>query len=303
MKKRSLILVVFFILYFSSCTTDNNKADGYGNFEAKEVIISAEVNGKIMELSFNEGDKVQAKQVIGNIDTSQLFLKKKQLIASINAIRSRIQDIQIQLDVLLQKKENIAREKERLEKLLKDNAATQKQYDDISGELLVIEKQIIATRKTLETTNRGILSEINPIEVQIEQLNDQIEKSKIISPIEGVILNKFVEVGELAVFGKPLFKIADIENMILKVYISGSQLASIKIGDKVKVLIDSEKRSIKQFEGVVEWISDKAEFTPKIIQTKEERVNLVYAVKIAVKNDGTIKMGMPGEMYMISNTK
>jgi HlyD family secretion protein len=303
MKKRSLILVVFFILYFSSCTTDNNKADGYGNFEAKEVIISAEVNGKIMELSFNEGDKVQAKQVIGNIDTSQLFLKKKQLIASINAIRSRIQDIQIQLDVLLQKKENIAREKERLEKLLKDNAATQKQYDDISGELLVIEKQIIATRKTLETTNRRILSEINPIEVQIEQLNDQIEKSKIISPIEGVILNKFVEVGELAVFGKPLFKIADIENMILKVYISGSQLASIKIGDKVKVLIDSEKRSIKQFEGVVEWISDKAEFTPKIIQTKEERVNLVYAVKIAVKNDGTIKMGMPGEMYMISNTK
>lgn len=295
------ILILSFLSF--SCSNNEKKADAYGNFETKEIIVSAEVNGKIIELNLEEGDKIEAGRIIGYIDTIQLHLKRKQLLSAMNALRAKTQDVQAQLDVLIQKKSNIIREKERLEKLLNDNAATQKQYDDISGELLAIEKQIIATRKQLETTNRGIVSEIGPLEVQVEQINDQIEKSKIVSPISGTILNKYVEEGELAAYGKPLFKVADIENMILKAFISGSQLASVKIGDKVNVLIDDEKVGSFAYEGTIIWISDKSEFTPKIIQTKEDRVNLVYAIKVAVKNDGKIKIGMPGEMYINYNVK
>lgn len=297
---KSLLILSFLSL---SCSNYEKKADAYGNFETKEIIVSAEENGKIMELNIEEGDKIEVGKNVGYIDTTQLHLKRKQLLSTISALRAKTQDVQVQLDVLIQKKDNIIREKERLEKLLKDNAATQKQYDDVSGELLAIEKQIIATRKQLETINKGIISEVGPLEVQIEQINEQIEKSKIICPISGTILNKYVEAGELAAYGKPLFKIADIENMLLKAYISGSQLSSVKIGDKVNVLIDDEKGGNFSYEGTIIWISDKSEFTPKIIQTKEDRVNLVYAIKVAVKNDGKIKIGMPGEMYVKINGK
>jgi HlyD family secretion protein len=279
-----------------SCSNDGKKSDAYGNFESTEVIVSSEGNGKILSLNVNEGDKLSQNQVFGLIDTVQLYLKKEQLLASMQALRAKTQDIQVQMDVLNEQKKNLLREKNRVENLYKDSAATQKQYDDINGEMLALDKQIIATKKTLEIGNNGLLSEIKPLQAQLDQIKDQITKSIIKSPINGTILTKYSEEGEIASYGKPIIKIADLESMYLRVYVSGTQLPNIKIGQNAEILIDNNQKEMAKLSGKVEWISDKAEFTPKIIQTKEERVNLVYAVKILVKNDGLLKIGMPGEV-------
>lgn len=288
------IIIVFMGLI--SCSNDGKKSDAYGNFESTEVIVSSEGNGKILSLNVNEGDKLSQNQVFGLIDTVQLYLKKEQLLASMQALRAKTQDIQVQMDVLNEQKKNLLREKNRVENLYKDSAATQKQYDDINGEMLALDKQIIATKKTLEIGNNGLLSEIKPLQAQLDQIKDQITKSIIKSPINGTILTKYSEEGEIASYGKPIIKIADLESMYLRVYVSGTQLPNIKIGQNAEILIDNNQKEMAKLSGKVEWISDKAEFTPKIIQTKEERVNLVYAVKILVKNDGSLKIGMPGEV-------
>lgn len=295
MKKHLLyILILLPVLY--SCIGNGEKADAYGNFEAVEVIISSEANGKLLSFQLEEGDGLEANQMVGYVDTLQLYLNKKQLQASIMAIKSKTQNVQVQIDVLENQKKNLIREKKRVERLLADSAATTKQFDDIIGQLDVVDKQIVATKSQLNTINRGLLGEISPLEVKIEQTEDQIKKSVIVNPNGGTVLTKFAYENEITGYGKPLYKIADLTNITLRGYVSGNQLAELKIGQNVKVNIDQQD-GMKELPGQVTWISSNAEFTPKVIQTKEERVNLVYAFKVLVKNDGELKIGMPGEIY------
>jgi len=284
-----IILGIAIIL--TSCTSNNGKSDAYGTFESEEITISAEANGKIIKLDIDEGQVLSADTVIGLIDTTDLVLKKEQIIAQREAIATKVQNIISQIEVQKQQKQNLLIEKKRIEKLLKDNAATTKQLDDINGAIDVIDKQI----ESIETQNSAVLNELKGYDKQIEQINSSIKKSYIKNPVKATVLTKYAQPNEYAIIGKALFKIADLSKMYLRVYVSGNQLTDIKIGQKVQVLIDSNEKENKTLTGTISWISQNAEFTPKIIQTKEERVNLVYAVKILVLNDGTLKIGMPGE--------
>lgn len=297
MKKLIFTLVIPAALVFIGCSDNEIKPDAYGSFEATEVIVSAEAGGKLLEFNVDEGQTLDENIQVGFIDTVQLTLKKEQLTAQKRTIGTKFGTVSAQVNVLQQQKENALVEKSRIERLLKDEAASQKQLDDINGNIDVINSQINQVR----TQNTGTIKEMETIDVQIAQLDDQVKKSVIYNPIKGTVLLKFVEPSEVVNYGKPLYKIADMTTMELRVYVSGAQLSGIKIGDKVKVLIDADKDSYKELEGTISWISSKAEFTPKIIQTKEERVNLVYAVKIKVPNDGTIKIGMPGEVIFNSS--
>jgi HlyD family secretion protein len=259
------------------------------------VLISAESNGKITFFNIEEGDRLKAGQLVAITDTLQLHLKKAQLEASIRAIQNKTQDVQAQIDVLEEQKKTIQREVRRVEALVKEEAATQKQLDDLQGELEIVEKRINATRTQLETNNSGLLSEIEPLKVQIAQIEDQIDKCKIINPVNGTVLGKYAEPGEITTFGRPLYKIADLDKITLRAYVSETQLAAIKIGQEMVVRIDDGEH-YKTEKGKLTWISDEAEFTPKEIQTKEARVNLVYAIKVVLPNDGAFKIGMPGEI-------
>lgn len=294
--KKHIIYLLGMLPLFYGCSGNGDKADAYGNFEADEVVISAEANGKLVQFDLEEGDMLSAGQQVGFVDTTQLFLTKKQLEASIGALRAKTQNVKVQIEVFEKQRANLAREKRRVEKLLADSAATSKQYDDISGELDVVNRKIAATKSQLNTSNQGILSEIAPLEAKIEQINDQLQKSIIINPEKGTVLSKYAYANEITAFGKPLYKIADLQNITLRAYVSGTQLASVKIGSSVRVMID-DTEGAKEYQGKISWVSANAEFTPKVIQTKEERVNLVYAIKVLVKNDGSLKIGMPGEVY------
>ena len=289
------ILRIIILPAMVSCQL-NDSSDANGNFEATEVIVSAEANGKLIRFSVEEGSAVKRGQKLGVVDTAQLYLQKQQLIYSIAALKSKIQDVKVQVDVLRGEKENLMREKRRLEDLFEDKAATQKQLDDINGEIEVVDRRILATRSEMSTSNRGILSEIAPLEAHVDRINDQLGKSYIVSPIDGIILTKYAEQGEYATVGKSLFKVADLENMELRVYVSGDQLANLRLGQSVEVLVDKDKKTNRRLDGRISWVSAQSEFTPKIIQTKDERVNLVYAVKVLTPNDGTLKIGMPGEV-------
>jgi len=289
MKIKYFFLIIVIVL--ASCSGKNHKSDAYGNFEADDVIISSEANGKLLFFDIDEGEKVEADKLVGIIDTTDLVLRKKQLYAQKKAISSRLENIQSQIDVQEQQKKNLLVDKKRIENLLKDGAATQKQLDDINGKLDLIEVQI----SSIKTQNTTVLTELEVANTQIDQIGESIRKCNIINPINGVVLEKYAEPNEITAFGKPLYKIANLNDMYLRVYVSGAQLPHIKIGEQVEVLIDENEKTNKKLTGKVCWISETAEFTPKIIQTKEERVNMVYAVKIKVKNDGSLKIGMPGE--------
>ncbi len=297
MKYITILLLVWSI---TACQNEQG-SDAYGNFEATEVIVSAEANGRLIDFSVQEGHEINQNMSLGVIDTTQLYLEKQQLIYSIAAVKSKIQDVKVQVNVLQEQKANLLREQQRLQNLYKDQAATQKQLDDINGEIQVVDSRILATHSQMSTSNQGILSEIAPLEVRVAQVNDQLRKSYLTSPIEGIVLAQYAENGEFVTIGKPLFKVADLKNMELRVYVSGHQLAGIRLGQPVKVLVDRDKKTNRSLDGKVTWVSSQAEFTPKIIQTKEERVNLVYAVKVATINDGTLKVGMPGEVAFIEN--
>jgi len=290
---RILLGAVIIASLFISCNKNGDKADGYGNFEATEIIISAESNGKLMLFTVEEGQVIDKGMVVGYIDTIQLALKKEQLIASKNVIRSKSKGVLSQINVLNAQLKTVTISKARVENLIKENAGTQKQLDDVNGQVNVINQQI----RSVETQNLPVVTELKSIDVQIKQIEDQIQKSILTNPVNGTILVKYAEPNEIASFGKPLYKIADLSIMQLRVYISEPQLANIKIGQEVVVKIDAGEH-MKNFNGIISWIASEAEFTPKIIQTKEERVNLVYAVKINVKNDGTLKIGMPAEMWI-----
>ena len=276
-----------------SCNKNNDKADGYGNFEATEVTISAEANGNIEYLKLEEGVILEPKTQVGLVDTTQLYFNKQQLMASKATVFSKSANVLSQRSVLQEQLKTTLIEKNRIQNMFTENAATKRQVDEIIGKVNVLNEQI----KSVETQNAPIVNDVKSIDVQIEKINDQIEKSKIINPIKGTVLAKYAEANEVTAFGKPLYKIADISEMTMRVYISETQLSKIKVGQNVIVKIDSDKE-MKSYSGTVSWISSSAEFTPKVIQTKEERVNLVYAVKVKVKNDGTLKIGMPAEMWV-----
>ena len=281
---------------FFACSKNGLETDTYGNFEATEVLISSETNGKLLAFTVAEGSEIEKGTMIGLVDTLPLYYKKKQMHDRIEALSTKTLDIPSQINVLIERKNNLVREKNRIEKLFEDGAATEKQMDDINGQIDVVESELIASRKRLETNNRGLLSEIKPLETQIEEINDMISKSVLINPVKGTVLDKYAEENEIVSFARPLYRIADLREIYLRAYVSGDQLDDIKIGQQVHVRIDEDKDGFKEYEGSISWISDKAEFTPKIVQTKEDRLNLVYAIKIRVKNDGYIKIGMPGEL-------
>ncbi|UPS91081.1 HlyD family secretion protein [Bizionia sp. M204] len=285
--------ISFGLLTLNSCSNSNGKADGYGNFEATEITVSAENNGKIMAFNVQEGIALKKDAFVGYIDTIPLALKREQLLVSKDVISSKSQGVLSQIAVLKAKLKTANINKTRTENLIRDKAGTQKQLDDVQGEIDVIKQQI----RSVEIQNAPVVNELKNLDVQLKQIEDQINKCKIINPINGTVLTKYAEPSEITAFGKPLYKIADLENMELRVFISETQLANIKIGESVTVKIDSND-TMKDYEGTVIWIASEAEFTPKIIQTKEERIALVYAVKIIVKNDGSLKIGMPAEMWL-----
>ena len=280
----------------ASCKKNANEYDASGNFEAEEKIISSESTGKILQLNIEEGLVLKAGQPVGYIDTTQLFLRKKQLYYSIRALLAKSPDATSQLSTIQKQIETATYERKRVENLLKDDAATKKQLDDLTGQVDLLQKQYNALQTSLVITTRSIQSETLPLNAQVEQLEDQIKKSMIVNPKEGTVLTKYAERDEVVSPGKAIYKIADLSAMLLRAYISGDQLAEIKLGQKVNVLVDDVDAGTKKYEGIVEWVSDKAEFTPKTIQTKEERANLVYAIKIKVRNDGFLKIGMYGDV-------
>lgn len=288
MKKIYLLAIP---LFFAACNGNDNGSDAYGNFEAKEIIVSAEAQGKILEFKIEEGETLSKNQYVGVIDTITLSIQKEQLMAQKNAVASKLTNIRAQIAVQEEQKSILKTEKERIENLYNENAATKQKYDDIQGKFDVLVKQIEATKTQISSVTR----EMQVIDKQIKLLNEQIRRAKIINPVNGTVLEKYLEENEIAVTGKALYKIARLDEIELRVYVSGAQLPNIKLGQKVTVFVDKNKETNQEYEGEVFWISDQAEFTPKIIQTKEERVNMVYAVKIRVKNDGKLKIGMPGE--------
>ena len=284
--------IAILIIGLTGCNFNHERSDAYGNFEATEIIVSAMAQGEIISLGIEEGDMLEKDEVVGLIDTVDLTLKKQQLLRSIEAVRTGLETIEAQIRVQKQQKDNLLVDKNRVGKLFADGAATRKQLDDVNGAMALLDAQLAATRSQEEK----IHAEIETLKIQVEQVDEALSKCFVRAPSAGTVLTKYAEPGEVAALGKPLFKIADMKNMKLKVYISGDQLPHVRLGQEVEVQIDNTKDDNSSLKGIVSWISSTAEFTPKTIQTKEERVNLVYAVKILVGNDGAIKIGMPGEV-------
>lgn len=289
----SVILISF------ACGRDSEIYDASGSFEATEIIVSSEVGGKILEMNIEEGDSVEGGAILGQIDTVQLWLKKRQILATVRALEARRPELRKQIAAIEEQISVQTREKERIERLLKAGAATGKQLDDINASISILTKQLDAQRSSLANTSGGLTEDASALMIQADQLDDQLKRSRITSPITGTILTKYAEAGEVTGAGKPLFKIADMDRMILKAYITSDILTQVKQGQSVKVYADFGEEGSREYEGKIVWISDKAEFTPKTIQTKDERANLVYAVKIAVKNDGYLKIGMYGGLSLL----
>jgi HlyD family secretion protein len=295
MNKSDIFITAILIGFLSSCS-NGEKADGYGNFEATEITISSEANGKLQYLNVEEGQVLEKGTTIALVDTVQAYLSKQQLLASKETVASKSGGVWSQVNVLNQQLQTAKTEQERIQNMFAENAATQRQLDQAKSQVDVLKKQI----QNVETQNAPIVNEVKSIDAKVAQIEEQIAKSKITNPIKGTVLTKYAEPGEIVSFGKPLYKIADLEEMTLRVYVNETQLPNIKIGQQVNVKIDSGEE-MKDYQGTISWISASAEFTPKIIQTKEERVNLVYAVKVTVKNDGSLKIGMPAEMWIDSH--
>ena len=299
MKTRFLLYIALLPVLLSGCSSNNNASDAQGTFEADEVIVSSEVPGKIKSLNIDEGSVLKKDSVIGVIDSVPLELQKAQLEASISALHQKTMDVapqvkllKDQIAVLKAQLDNAITERDRTARLLKSDAATQQQLDNWNNQVDVLKKQIAASSQQIQvqetttgTQNSTVLSEAKPLSKSVAQINDQLKRTFITSPINGTVLTKYAMAGEVTATGKALYKIADLSVITLRAYITDTQLALLKLGQKVNVLVDSTASTYKTYPGVVYYISDKAEFTPKTIQTKDERANLVYAVKIQVKND------------------
>jgi HlyD family secretion protein len=289
--KMRTLLFLSLIIILASCSNNKTKSDAFGNFETDEVIISAENSGKIILTAFNEGENVKKGDIMAVTDTINLVLQRSQLLAQKESVLAQKTGIYASIAVSDQMIQNTEKDQQRIKKMLSDGAATPKQMDDIDGQIALTGKQKKAYAAQLSTIEKNA----EAVDAQIAVLNDRISTSVVKAPISGIILEKYAETGELATTGKSLYKLANIDTLILRVYVSGPQLTQIKVGKQVKVIIDSTN-GIKEISGTVEWISPEAEFTPKIIQTREERVKLVYAAKVHVANDGSLKLGMPAEI-------
>ena len=290
------IIFVLAVLSFAACSNDGMEHDATGVFEATEVIVSAEQTGRLLYFNIEEGTEIDSGQQVGLIDTVQLQLRAMQLGATKEAYASQRPDIAKQIAVTKQQLAKAELERKRYEKLVGDNAANRKQLDDAENNVRVLRRQLEAQTSQLNNTTGSLNRQMDAAEIQRCQIIDQLEKCRIKAPIGGTVLDKYAEAGEYATPGKPLFKMADVADMELRVYVTAPQLTSLKIGQAVTVYADFGDDSEHAYKGVISWISDKAEFTPKTIQTRDERANLVYAVKIRVRNtDGRIKIGMYGE--------
>ena len=295
MKTKHLIIIL--LVLSAGCKNQTGEADAYGNFEATEVIVSAETSGKIIEFDPVEGTHIEKGDQITLIDTTLLHLQRLEIEAGIKSVRTRINSVNAQNGILDQQIDNLNINIRRISNMLKDDAATQKQYDDLTGQVAVLQKQIAANN----TQKESVMAEMAVMEAKKATLNEQIGRSRVKSPLKGTVIEKYAEAGEVTAAGKPLVKIADLSLILLKVYVSGEQLGNIKTGQICRIRIDDREKGYKEYEGTVRFIAEKAEFTPKIIQTKEERVTLVYAVEIGVVNDGSLKSGMPGEAIFSTN--
>lgn len=288
---KTFVFITICIL-FLSCNQSEDGADAYGNFEAREIIVSSQGNGQVLHFNVSLGKELSPRIQVGLIDTSQLYFSKQQLLAKKTSLKTKLKSIESQLAVLQAEKQIVETEKNRIKKLFDDGAATKAQLDNVEGRMDVLKARI----ESVKVEKQTIYAENEAVEAQINQVEDNIGKCKIMNPVKGTVLEKYVEAGEVATMGKPLYKIADLDVMELKAYISGAQLSDVMIGQKVMVSIDKNKEENIEMEGEIAWISGQAEFTPKIIQTKEMRVDLVYAFKVNVKNNGRMKIGMPGEV-------
>ncbi len=294
MKSKWLIVIAAGLM--SACHYGEDGNDASGSFETDETVISADANGTLKQFTAEEGQSLDSGQCVGYVDSVQLYLKRKQLKAQINAILSQKPDISAQIASLVVQLNNAKKDQERINNMVKGGAASQKQLDDANARVEEIEKQIRAQKSTLDITTQNIAEQTQPLKVEIEEMDDQLSKCRIVNPVNGVVLTKYVMPYEMVTPGKPLYKIANLSSLILRAYITGDQLPQVKLDQQVKVLVDNGPDQYKEYPGTLTWISDKAEFTPKTIMTKDERSDLVYAIKIKVKNDGYLKIGMYGEV-------
>lgn len=294
--KKIYYSLLLFVLSLGSCTKNDQDFDASGSFEATETIVSSEANGKITLLNINEGDELKAGQIVGYVDSTQLYLNRLQLIQNKKAILSGRPNIQTQIEALQKELDNAFLDQKRIENLVKGQVASQKQLDDANSRVTMLRSRIDAQKSSLGTTTQNLQEQSRTVELQLKQIEDQLRKCRIVNPVNGTVLVRYSNVYEVTSVGKPLYKIADLSEINLKAYITSDQFASIKLGQKVKIKIDDTDGKQKEYEGMIEWINDKAEFTPKTIQTKNERANLVYAIKMKVKNDGALKIGMYGEV-------
>jgi HlyD family secretion protein len=299
-------------LLIIGCNRNESEFDASGTFEADETIVSSEMPGKILSFKVEEGMQIPKDSIVGAVDATNIDLQQQQVEASIHALNEKtananpqIELLQNQLAVQQSQLDNLLHERTRIENLLKSDAATPKQLDDINSQIDVVKKNMAVTQQQINvkkndiaTQNRSILSEAEPLRKRVAQLEDQQQRANIVNPVSGTVITKYAEAGEITSSGKALYKIADLSELNLRAYVTGVQLPIIKLGQQVKVMIDQGKKRYKEYSGTIIWISDKAEFTPKTIQTKEERANLVYAIKVKVKNDGYLKIGMYGEVKL-----
>jgi HlyD family secretion protein len=300
------------MIAIGGCNGNGNEFDASGTFEADETIVSSELPGKILSFNVEEGMYLVKDSIVGAVDATNIDLQQQQVEATINALNQKtaspaeqVRLLQDQLSVQQTQLDNLLHERARIENLVKADAATGKQLDDVNYQIDAVKKQMAVTRQQINvqknnvaTQNRSILSEADPLRKRIAQLEDQAQRANIVNPVTGTVLTKYAEAGEITSAGKALYKIADLSELNLRAYITGTQLPMIKLGQQVKVMIDQGEKKYKEYPGTITWISDKAEFTPKTIQTKEERANLVYAIKVKVKNDGFLKIGMYGEVKL-----
>lgn len=312
MKQLVYLASLSLLIGLQACNKNGNKFDASGTFETDEVIVSSELGGKILSLQIEEGQEIAKDSIVGMVDATNLSLQEQQVEASINALNQKTADVSPQVQLLrnqlaVQQSQlnNLTHEKARIENLIKADAATGKQLDDINAQIdvavrnmAVTTQQINVQQSNIATQNRSILSEAEPLRKRAAQIKDQAGRANILNPVQGTVITKYAMEGEITSPGKALYKIADLRTMTLRAYITGSQLSQVKLGQTVKVVTDDGKNKYRETTGIISWISDKAEFTPKTIQTKEERANLVYAIKVRVKNDGLLKIGMYGEIKL-----
>ena len=291
---KRIVFALATVALFASCNSNKSKYDAEGFFESTEITISAQATGNIMALDIREGDILEEDVEVGYIDTTQLHLNKLQLAKNVESINSNRPDIKKQIASLESQIKKLTKERTRIENMLRDGAATTKQLDDIESQIEIVNNQLEAQKSSLTKSTLSLDAQTLSIETQIDIIDDKLEKSKIKSPIAGTVLTKYAQAGEFTAVGKPLFKIADLENVYLRAYVTSAQLSNIKLGDKVMVYADFGGDNIREYSGTIEWIAAKSEFTPKNIQTDNERENLVYAIKVALANDGYIKLGMYG---------